>query len=102
MSFLRARLHLAIATPLQWRCDITPKSNVCVRSYTVTYSICDCDCNYDIAVGGHFVSDSWVAAIAVAVAVCKWALMASSFRVSLVIELGWQDLGNMPWHFFDN
>ena len=29
-------------------------------------------------------------------------VFAGSFRVSLVIELGCaQDLGNMPWHFFD-
>ena len=40
---LRAHLHLTIATLLQWRCDIVPKSNVCVRSCTVTYSVCDCD-----------------------------------------------------------
>ena len=42
-TMVRAHLHLAIATPLQWRCDITPKSNVCVQSCTVTYSVCNCD-----------------------------------------------------------
>ena len=57
---LQARLHLAIATSLRWRCDIAPKSNVCVRSCTVTYSICACDCDCNIAGGslcGRFKND---------------------------------------------
>ena len=54
---LRARLHLAIATLLRWRCNIAPKSNVCVRSCTVTYSICDCNCDCD-TIGDRFMSDS--------------------------------------------
>ena len=44
---VRARLHLVTVTWLWWRCDIALKSNVCVRSCTVTYSVCDCDCDCD-------------------------------------------------------
>ena len=44
-GLLRAHLHLAIATRLWWRWDIAPKSNVCAWSCTVTYSVCNCDCD---------------------------------------------------------
>ena len=50
-AFIRVRLHLVIATPLWWRCDIALKLNVWVRYCTVTYSVCDCDCDCDIAEG---------------------------------------------------
>ena len=78
---LRARLHLAIATPLWWRCNIAPKSNVCIWSCTVTYSICNCDCN--IAGGSLQEWHRCNSGVAVAVAVCKWVLMGIYIGVCL-------------------
>ena len=84
---LRAHLHLVIATPLQWCCDIALKSNVCVLSCTVTYSICDCDCNI---AGGSL---------------CEWfksdiaAILESQLLYAGLPHLSWFKI---PWHFPDN
>ena len=77
---LRARLHLAIAMPLRWRCDNAPKSNVCIRSCTVTHSVCDCYCNITgglLGIALWAIQERCRCDSGVAVAVCKWALSDS-------------------------